>query len=271
MASLSVEEENYVRMSLLLTGISPRAARIFFDSEFAPACLEATIKKEYNKLFDLKKKHRINQSQWNLLFPRFPDVPDSKTFDVTLMILLLRNLTPMTLPHCGFDLLPSAMETTSAADLARIKYYRNYLAHLDEGKLDTGFFNTAWDDITLAVDRLGGQQMKQECDRLKTKPLDQTNQEIMIDIKRSNEEIKGLTKSLRNLKRSHIDMKKSHKMLQENHKKVQKSHEMLQENHKKVKKSHEMLQEDHAHMTKEMEIMKTSQQDTVPWNIRGNQ
>ncbi|CAC5404715.1 unnamed protein product [Mytilus coruscus] len=183
----------------------------------------------------------------------FPDVPDSKTFDVTLMTLLLRNLTPMTPPLCGFDRLPSAMETTSAADLARIKHYRNYLAHLDDGKLDTGFFNTAWNDITCAVDRLGGQQMKQECDHLKTKPLDQTNQEIMKDIKRSNDEIKGLQISLRNLKRSHIDMRKSHKI--------------LQENHNKVKKSHKMLQEDHAHMTKEMEKLKTSQQDTVPWNI----
>ncbi|XP_071160487.1 E3 ubiquitin-protein ligase DZIP3-like [Mytilus edulis] len=147
MASLTVEEENYVRMSLLLTGISPRAARTFFDGEFAPACLGATIKKEFNKLFDLKKNHRINQSQWNLLFPRFPDVPDSKTFDVTLMILLLRNLTPMDPPLCGFDSVPSMIEITHAADLARIKYYRNYLAHLDDGKLATGFFNTAWNDI----------------------------------------------------------------------------------------------------------------------------
>ncbi|VDH95726.1 Hypothetical predicted protein [Mytilus galloprovincialis] len=73
MASLSIEEENYVRMSLLLTGISPRAARTFFDSEFAPKCLKASLKKEYSKLLDLKKEHRINQSQWNLLFPRFPE------------------------------------------------------------------------------------------------------------------------------------------------------------------------------------------------------
>ncbi|VDI57185.1 Hypothetical predicted protein [Mytilus galloprovincialis] len=72
MASLSVEEENYVRMSLLLTGISPRAVRTCFDYEFAPVCLGASLKKEYNKLLDLKKNHKINQSQWNLLFPRFP-------------------------------------------------------------------------------------------------------------------------------------------------------------------------------------------------------
>ncbi|XP_052103697.1 uncharacterized protein LOC127737205 [Mytilus californianus] len=247
MASLSVEEENYVRMSLLLTGISPRAARTFFDSEFAPACLDATIKKEYNKLLDLKKKHRINQSQWNLLCPRFPDVPDSKTFDLTLMILLLRNLTPMTPPLCGFDHLPSVMETTHAADLARIKHYRNYLAHLDDGKLDSGFFNTAWNDITNAIDRLGGQQMKQECDHLKTKPLDQTNQEIMMDIKHSNNEIRELKDSFESLI---------------------KSHELLQERHAEVKKSHEILQDDHRKVTQEMETIKTSQKDTVPWNIR---
>ncbi|XP_052106905.1 uncharacterized protein LOC127739284 isoform X2 [Mytilus californianus] len=247
MGSLSVEEENYVRMSLLLTGISPRAARTFFDSEFAPACLDATIKKEYNKLLDLKKKHRINQSQWNHLFPRFPGVPDSKSFDVTLMTTLLRNLIPLNPPLCGFDCLPTIMETTQAADLARIKHYRIFLAHLEDGKIDTSVFNTAWTDITGAIDRLGGQQMKQECDQLKAKPLDQTNQEIMIDIKR-------LMKSVRNLKRSHIDMRKSH--------------DLLQENHKKVKKSHELLQDDHRKVTKEMEIMKTSQQDTVPWNTR---
>ncbi|VDI53146.1 Hypothetical predicted protein [Mytilus galloprovincialis] len=69
---LSQEEENYVRMSLLLTGISPRAARALFDQEFAPSCLDSSLKKEYNKLKDLQNKRVINQSQWNLLFPRFP-------------------------------------------------------------------------------------------------------------------------------------------------------------------------------------------------------
>lgn len=96
--------------------------------------------------------------------------------------------------------------------------------------------------------------MKQECDQLKTKPLDQTIQEIMIDIKRSNDEIKELNKSVTTLKRQHKDMSKSYKLLKENNKKVKKSHE-----------------KDHANMTKKMEIMKTSQQDTVPWNTRGNQ
>lgn len=72
MASLSQEEENYVRMSLLLTGISPRATRALFDREFHPSCLDSSLKKAYNKLMELKKKHVINESQWKLLFTRFP-------------------------------------------------------------------------------------------------------------------------------------------------------------------------------------------------------
>ncbi|XP_052080604.1 uncharacterized protein LOC127718575 [Mytilus californianus] len=240
MASLSEEEENYVRMSLLLTGISPRAVRTCFDNEFAPTNLDASLKKEYNKLFDLKKEGIINQSQWSLLFPILPDVPDSKTFDVTLMTTLLYNLTPMTPPLCGFDRLPTAMETTQASDLARIKYYRNNLAHLDDGKIDINFFNMAWDDVTSAIVRLGGQLMKQECDHMKTKQLDQTNQEIMMDIKHSNNEIQELKESLESLKQSHTEMIKSHELLQENH----------------------------AVVTKEIEEIKISQNDTVPWNIR---
>ncbi|CAC5418911.1 unnamed protein product [Mytilus coruscus] len=214
MASLSEEEENYVRKSLLLTRISPRAVRTFFDSEFVPACLDASLKKEFKNLLDLKNKHRINQSQWNLLFPRFP-----------------------------------------AADLARIKHYRNHLAHLEDGKIDTTFFNTAWTNITGAIERLGGQQMKQECDHLRTKPLDQSNQEIMMDTKRSNNEIQELKESFKSLKLSHTEMLKSHELLQEHHVEVQKFHKSLQEDQGKVKT--------------EIEIMKTSQMDTVPWNIRG--
>ncbi|CAG2220046.1 unnamed protein product [Mytilus edulis] len=242
--SLSLEDENYVRMSLLLTGISPRAVRKLFDREFAPSCLDASIKKEYNTLNDLKLKHRINQSQWNLLFPRHPDVPNSKSFDITLMITLLRNLTAMEPPQFGYEKLPTSIEITQAADLCRIKYYRNYFAHLDQGKIDTACFQISWTDMTGAINRLGGEQMKLECDQLKTKPLDQTNQEIMMDIKRSYNEIRELRGSLENLKLSCIEMKKCNAILNENHEEVKKSFELLNEK------------------------VTTLNQDTVPWNIR---
>lgn len=81
----------------------------------------------------------------------FLDVPDSKSFDVSLIMILLRNLTKLIPPHGGYDRLPSANETTPTSDLARIKYYRNFLAHLDDGKVDNTTFTTAWSNVTECI------------------------------------------------------------------------------------------------------------------------
>lgn len=60
--------------------------------------------------------------------------------------------------------------------------------------------------------------MKQECDLLKTKPLDQTHKEIIMEIKLSNEAIEQLKQSVRSLKRSHEEDKRTVKRLKTSHK-----------------------------------------------------
>lgn len=109
--------------------------------------MKSSYWKNFIKYFDQQILHLFCY-YFDLLSYVFPDKPSSKTFDMSLMITLLRNLTLMTSPLNGFDRLPSAMETTPATDLTRIRYYRNYLAHLDDGKIDITFFNTAWNNIT---------------------------------------------------------------------------------------------------------------------------
>ncbi|XP_052079027.1 uncharacterized protein LOC127717426 [Mytilus californianus] len=202
MASLPEEEENYVRLALLLKGVTPRAVRTYFDREFPPTSLPSTLSTSHNTLLDLKVKRIINQAQWNLLIPR-NGVPDSKTFDVTLMICLIRNLTSINPAINGFDSLPLPGETTPGSDLARIKCYRNKLAHHDSNTIHTAYFNTAWREISDAVGRLGGQTMYQECQGLKVKILDQSNQEIMLEIKQSLEELKELKLTIDNLNMEH--------------------------------------------------------------------
>lgn len=64
------------------------------------------------------------------------------------MIALLRNLANLPETVSGYDKLPSNTDTSSVADLARIKYYRNKLAHFGDGKIVSKFFNTAWQDIS---------------------------------------------------------------------------------------------------------------------------
>ncbi|CAG2221642.1 unnamed protein product [Mytilus edulis] len=262
MAPLLEEEENYVRLALLLKGVSPRAVRTYFDREFPPTHLPSTLNTNYNTLQDLKLKRVLNQAQWNLLFPRngVPDfitfdvidvinynsfdvigVPVSTTFDVTLMICLIRNLTSVTQPINGFDSLPLPVETTPGPDLARIKWYRNILAHHDSNKMATGDFNTAWSNISNAVSRLGGQPMNQECQELKVKILDQSNQEIMLEIKQSQEKIKELGQTVDILGTKHSE---------------------VTENLRKLQVSHSSLQTEHTEVT---ELLK----DPIPWNIRG--
>lgn len=64
------------------------------------------------------------------------------------MICLIRNLTSIIPPINGFDSLPLPGETLPGSDLARIKWYRNKLAHHDSSTIDNAFFNTAWKDIS---------------------------------------------------------------------------------------------------------------------------
>ncbi|XP_071133693.1 uncharacterized protein [Mytilus edulis] len=200
--ALSKEEENYVRLSLLLTGVCPRAVRVLFDKEYPPLQLHGKLNnlKEKKLLTDLKDRKRIiNQAQWYLLFPS-NGIPESKNFDITLMICLLRNLAKTPQPSHGFDSLPPPNEITPGADLARIKYYRNQFAHRIDSKMDDISFNQYWIEISNAIGRLGGQSMLIECYDLKKKILDQSNIEIMLEIKRAAEDITELKQLLKELK-----------------------------------------------------------------------
>ncbi|CAG2207091.1 unnamed protein product [Mytilus edulis] len=187
MAPLLEEEENYIRLALLLKGVSPRAVRTFFDKEFPPTYLPSTLNKNYNTL----------------------------------------NLTSVNQPINGFDCLPLPGETTPGPDLARIKWYRNILAHHDSNTMPTGDFNTAWTNVVDAVSRLGGVPMNQECQELKVKILDQSNQEIMLEIKQSQEEMKELRRTM--------DIENS--TIRENLRDLQDSHSTLQTEHSSTTKS----------------------------------
>ncbi|CAG2255528.1 unnamed protein product [Mytilus edulis] len=236
MAPLSEKEENYVRLALLLKGVTPRAVRTYFDREFPPTYLPSTLNTNYNTLWDLKLKRIINQAQWNLLIPR-NGIPDSKTFDVTLMICLIRNLTSINPPVNGFDSLPLLGETTPGSDLARIKYYRNKLAHHDNNTIDTAYFYTAWTDISNAVGRLGGQTMYQECQELKLKILDQSNQDIMLEIKQSVGEITELKQTTYNLRKKQSKVTGELRKLQSLHGTLKTSHSILKTSNSTLKTS----------------------------------
>ncbi|CAC5425355.1 unnamed protein product [Mytilus coruscus] len=97
----------------------------------------------------------------------------SANFDTTLIVCLLRNLPPReSAPVTGFDNLPRPNDTSTGADIARVKWYRNKLVHSEDGKLCPGDFSQFWGDLEGAIGRLGGPPMLNEA---------QSAQHIVLD------------------------------------------------------------------------------------------
>ncbi|CAG2217843.1 unnamed protein product [Mytilus edulis] len=78
-----------------------------------------------------------------------------------------KNIAAINQPVNGFDNLPPPSEKTPAANIARIKYFRNKLAHSDNDKINQCDFNTFWTELSEAVVRLGGSCLQKRCDAIK--------------------------------------------------------------------------------------------------------
>ncbi|CAB4027318.1 E3 ubiquitin- ligase DZIP3, partial [Paramuricea clavata] len=96
--------------------------------------------------------------------------PDSQNFDVTLLTVLLRNICGLTRPARGWDDLPPDSDTSVAANIARIKFYRNQnYAHIMTTEIADNEFENLWLKISKALIGLG--IPKSELNELKEAPL----------------------------------------------------------------------------------------------------
>ncbi|CAC5386133.1 unnamed protein product [Mytilus coruscus] len=120
-------------------------------------------RKEEMNLRRLGKKKRLTAKQLDILFPS-SGTTSSKVYDISLMVCLIRNLVSVSPPINGFDTLPLTTETSMEADLARIKYYRNEVAHADSDKIATIDFKVKWQDLVHSITDLRQQiaNLKQE-------------------------------------------------------------------------------------------------------------
>ncbi|XP_071125124.1 uncharacterized protein [Mytilus edulis] len=214
MATISTEEEtNYLRMVALIIGVCPKAVRTYFDGIFPPANLAADLHTHTPALMKIKKKNVLTSSQWVLLFPTGSTNVTSINFDLTLLICLLRNISKIGKPSRGFDVLPAITDVSPADDLARIKYYRNMIAHSDDSKMSNQTFHDAWIDVVEATTRLGGSPFQQKCADLKIASLDRESlEDLMINLKQINEDrFKELTDKVQNVEAVVVDPVPVHK------------------------------------------------------------
>ena len=167
------ETTNYARLCRLLVDVGSQALRNTFDSIHPPAGLHGVLTKppEHRILQSLRRRRILNPTQWDKLYPSSPSSVSSKDFDVTLLILLLRNICGLIPPTTGWDNLPPSADTSVEANIARFKYYRNHVyGNASRASVDDATFNTYWQDISNALVGLGADAAA--INTLKTESMD---------------------------------------------------------------------------------------------------
>ena len=174
----SLEKTNGAKLSRLLIDGGTMVLRKIFDGYHPPANLQANLNANYRTLNNLLTRKVLHRPQWDLLFPRNGATPDSNTFDISLLFLLLNSICGLSPPPSGWHTKPSASDASVEANLARIKFFRNELyGHVTTTGMDTPIFSALWQEISAVLVALGLPQA--EIDRLKA---ERCGEEDFLDV-----------------------------------------------------------------------------------------
>ena len=213
------ETTNYARLCRLLVDVSARILRDTFDKRRPTGDLNAVLSSPpvHAVLQSLRKKRILSPFLWVKLYPAIKSAVSSKNFDITLLMVLLRNICGLVRPATGWDTLPPATDTTLEADIVRIKCYRNTVyGHASEASVDDPSFNQYWQDIQGALVRLGGANYQSAIDDLKNESMDPEIEEhykellkqCIMDEVSIKERLDEIGKSLDELKEAVVNPKK---------------------------------------------------------------
>ena len=132
-----------------------------------PSNLHAVLSTHYPTLYPLfKTKKIITQPQWDKLYPPPPKIPNIQEFDITLLVILLRNICGLFPPTTGWNVMPGSTDNSREANIVRIKQFRNnFFGHIPSTGVSSLEFEAHWVEVGSALRSLGLNQA--EIDRLK--------------------------------------------------------------------------------------------------------
>ncbi|XP_068402882.1 E3 ubiquitin-protein ligase DZIP3 isoform X2 [Eschrichtius robustus] len=148
--------------------------RQIFDEAMPPPLLkkELLIHKNvlepyYNHLWT---NHPLGGA-WHLLYPPNKELPQSKQFDLYLLLALIKHLNVFPAPKNGWNMEPLSSDLSKSADILRLCKYRDILlSEILMNGLTESQFNSIWKKVSDILLRLG---MKQEdIDKVKENPIE---------------------------------------------------------------------------------------------------
>lgn len=114
----------------------------------------------YHKIKSLSTL-KLRPDQQKICFIPPPGVPDYKSFDVTLLYTLIRNLCSLPSPAQGWGKEPKPTDTQMSDDIERLRLFRNnYYAHAESAVISDAVFKDVWRDLKLVFRRI---QLKTRC------------------------------------------------------------------------------------------------------------
>ena len=194
------EKENFQRVARLLISGGTKLLRGILDQFCPPSNLPTILKNPTTK--NHLKAAKITKPQRDCLYPSPGVYGKSTDFDLTLLFKLLRTIGNLAPPATGWDALPASTDHSLAADLVRIKYYRNSVyGHVNQKMVITDDqFPSLWEEISEALVRIAGQishakkrEWQEAIDNFLKDPLtaeDERNVQELLEWYRNDEEVK---------------------------------------------------------------------------------
>lgn len=148
--------------------------RQIFDEAMPPPLLKKellihknVLESYYNHLWT---NHPLGGS-WHLLYPPNKELPQSKQFDLCLLLALIKHLNVFPAPKKGWNMEPPSSDISKSADILRLcKYRDNLLSEILMNGLTESQFSSIWKKVSDILLRLG---MKQEdIDKVKENPIE---------------------------------------------------------------------------------------------------
>ena len=201
---------NYSRVCQLLIDKGGIALRGALHAVHLPSTLAAVLNANKATLQKMRKRV-IKDPQWDLLFPASSS-PDSNNFDITLLTILLRNISGLPKPTTGWDVMPPPSDTSISADIARIKILRNQIyGHISRAEYDDTTFEKYWQEISEPLIKLVIPQ--KDVDELKVAPLSPEEESYIEKLKEWKEVEDELLSRLAELEKDVLNLQRAVKSL----------------------------------------------------------
>ena len=198
---------NFQRLVRLLISGGTLLMRETFDHICPPSNLSKILRNPAT--MKQLKAAKLTKPQWDSLYPFPGKYGESSDFGVTLLFRLLRTICNLTRPATGWDTLPASADHSLAADLARIKYYRNTVyGHVNQNmEITDDEFPQLWKEISDALMRIAGKiipskklEWQKAIDNFLTDPMtteDERNVQELIRWYANDMEVKKLIEELK--------------------------------------------------------------------------